>query len=108
MEEHEATLDPNNIRDFIDGYLLEIEKRKADLNTTFKKDILIDVARGFFGAGSETVRVTVDWMLLVCAAFPEVKKRIQAEIDEVVGQERFPTWQDRLNMPFTEAHQLNS
>ncbi|KAF8792479.1 Cytochrome P450 18a1 like protein [Argiope bruennichi] len=103
MEEHEATLDPNNIRDFIDGYLLEIEKKKTDPNTTFKKDILIDVARGFFGAGSETVRVTVDWLLLVCAAFPLVQKRIQAEIDEVVGQERFPTWQDRLNMPFTEA-----
>ncbi|CAL1262446.1 unnamed protein product [Larinioides sclopetarius] len=103
LEEHKATLDPNNIRDYIDGYLLEIEKRKTDPNTTFKEDILIDVARGFFGAGSETVRVTVDWMLLVCAAFPKVKKRIQVEIDEVVGEERFPTWQDRLSMPFTEA-----
>ncbi|GBN25684.1 hypothetical protein AVEN_62551-1, partial [Araneus ventricosus] len=25
--EHERTLDPNNIRDYIDGYLLEIKKR---------------------------------------------------------------------------------
>lgn len=28
--EHEKTLDPDNIRDFIDGYLLEIKKRKND------------------------------------------------------------------------------
>lgn len=30
IEEHDRTLDPGNIRDFIDGYLLEIRKRKND------------------------------------------------------------------------------
>ena len=30
IEEHEKTFDPNNIRDFIDGYLLQIQKRKDD------------------------------------------------------------------------------
>lgn len=35
MREHEKTLDPNNIRDYMDGYLLEIEKRINDPNTTF-------------------------------------------------------------------------
>ncbi|GFT94069.1 cytochrome P450 2G1 [Nephila pilipes] len=103
IKKHEATLDPNNVRDFMDGYLLEIQKRANDPSSTFKKEILADVSRGFFGAGSETVRVTVDWMLLISAAFPEVQKKILAEIDEVVGRERFPTWQDRQSMPFTEA-----
>ncbi|PRD33974.1 UNVERIFIED_CONTAM: Cytochrome P450 1A1 [Trichonephila clavipes] len=69
----------------------------------FTEEVLLDLARAFFGAGSDTVRVTVDWMLLVSAAFPQVQKRIQAEIDEVIGSDRFPTWQDRLSMPFTEA-----
>ncbi|GFT31887.1 cytochrome P450 2J6 [Nephila pilipes] len=103
INKHEATLDPNNVRDYVDGYLLEIQKRANDPSSTFKKEILADVSRGFFGAGSETVRVTVDWMLLISAAFPEVQKKILAEIDEVVGRERFPTWQDRQSMPFTEA-----
>ncbi|GFY75839.1 cytochrome P450 18a1 [Trichonephila inaurata madagascariensis] len=103
LKEHEETLDPNNIRDFMDGYLLEIQKKCNDPNTTFKKEVLLDLARAFFGAGSDTVRVTVDWMLLVSAAYPQVQKRIQAEIDEVIGPDRFPTWQDRLSMPFTEA-----
>ncbi|PRD33979.1 UNVERIFIED_CONTAM: Cytochrome P450 1A1 [Trichonephila clavipes] len=42
-------------------------------------------------------------MLCICAAYTQVQKRIQAEIDEVVGRERFPTWQDRPRMPYTEA-----
>ncbi|GFY75842.1 cytochrome P450 1A2 [Trichonephila inaurata madagascariensis] len=103
MKKHEETLDPNNVRDFIDGYLLEIQKRSNDPNTTFRREVLADLARAFFAAGSDTVRVTVDWMLLVSAAYPQVQKRIQAEIDEVIGPDRFPTWQDRLSMPFTEA-----
>ncbi|GBO01449.1 Cytochrome P450 2J2 [Araneus ventricosus] len=103
IQEHEKTLDPNNIRDFVDGYLLEIQKKSGDPNTTFRKEVLADLSRAFFGAGSETVRVTVDWMLLVCAAFPEVQKKIHSEIDEVIGQERFPTRNDHLSMPFTEA-----
>ncbi|GFR19910.1 cytochrome P450 18a1 [Trichonephila clavata] len=103
IKQHEATLDPNNIRDFLDGYLLEVQKKIYDPNTTFKKEVLEDLSRGFFAAGSETVRVTVDWMLCICAAYTQVQRRIQAEIDEVVGRERFPTWQDRLRMPYTEA-----
>ncbi|GIY18589.1 cytochrome P450 2A9 [Caerostris darwini] len=103
IEKHESTLDPNNIRDFMDGYIMEINKKINDPNTTFKKEVLTDLSRLFFGAGSETVRVTVDWMLLTCASRPEVQKRIHAEIDEAIGHDRFPTWQDRLSMPYTEA-----
>ncbi|GFS87499.1 cytochrome P450 18a1 [Nephila pilipes] len=103
IKKHEATLDPNNIQDFMDGYLLEIQKKSNDPNSTFKREVLADLSRGFFGAGSETVRVTVDWMLLTAATYTQVQKRIQAEIDEIVGRDRFPTWQDRLRMPYTEA-----
>ncbi|GFV86890.1 cytochrome P450 18a1 [Trichonephila clavipes] len=103
IKQHEAALDPNNIRDFLDGYLLEVEKKSNDPNTTFKKGVLEDLSRGFFAAGSETVRVTVDWMLCICASYPKVQRRVQAEIDDVVGRDRFPTWQDRLRMLYTEA-----
>ncbi|GIY18584.1 cytochrome P450 18a1 [Caerostris darwini] len=103
LEAHESTLDANNIRDFMDGYLLEIKKNSGDPKSTFKKDVLTDLSRAFFTAGSETVRVTLDWMMLISAAHPQVQKRIQAEIDEVIGHERFPTWQDHLSMPYTDA-----
>ncbi|XP_015920068.1 cytochrome P450 18a1 [Parasteatoda tepidariorum] len=103
MREHEATFDPDNIRDFIDAYLLEIQKRAKDVTSTFHRDTLEDLARGFFGAGSETVRLSVEWMLLIYSAYPEVQQKVHAEIDDALGSERFPTWQDRFDMPYTEA-----
>uniref|UniRef100_A0A2L2Y1J5 Cytochrome P450 18a1 n=1 Tax=Parasteatoda tepidariorum TaxID=114398 RepID=A0A2L2Y1J5_PARTP len=102
MEEHEKTLDPNNIRDFMDRYIIEIQKREGQ-NTGFHREVLLDLARGFFGAGSTTIRVSVDWMCLVMAGFPEVQKKIQMEIDDVIGRDRFPTYKDHLQMPYTEA-----
>ena len=32
-----------------------------------------------------------------------LQKRIHKEIDEVIGNERNPSWADRLQMPFTQA-----
>ncbi|XP_035217941.1 cytochrome P450 2B9-like [Stegodyphus dumicola] len=103
IEEHEKTLDPSNLRDFMDGYLLEIKKRADDPDTYHSEAVLADLSRAFFGAGSETVRVSVEWILLLCVAFPEVQIKIQQEIDDVIGRERFPTRADNLEMPFTEA-----
>ncbi|KAL1374105.1 hypothetical protein pipiens_018273, partial [Culex pipiens pipiens] len=34
---------------------------------------------------------------------PELQKKVQAEIDMVVGRERLPTLEDRINMPYCEA-----
>ncbi|KFM70322.1 Cytochrome P450 18a1, partial [Stegodyphus mimosarum] len=103
IEEHEKTLDPTNIRDYIDGYLLEIKKKADDPDTSFTKEVLVDMARGFFIAGGDTVRVSVEWLVLLCAAFPEMQIKIQKEIDDVIGEERFPTRVDYLQMPYTEA-----
>ncbi|XP_054719611.1 cytochrome P450 2U1-like [Uloborus diversus] len=103
IKEHLKSLDSNNIRDFIDGYLLQMEKKSKDPSSTFHRDVLIDVGRGFFAAGSETAWISVNWFLLICAAFPEVQKKIHEEIMETLGHERFPTRADYMNMPYTEA-----
>ena len=34
---------------------------------------------------------------------PDIQKRAQKEIDEIVGTDRFPTPTDRDNLPFCEA-----
>jgi cytochrome P450 len=35
--------------------------------------------------------------------FPDVQKRVQAELDEVVGRKRLPTFDDRASLPYLEA-----
>ncbi|EEC10606.1 conserved hypothetical protein [Ixodes scapularis] len=60
----------------------------------------------FFGSSSN-VPVLMHWLLLVCAQNPErVQARIQKEVDDVVGRDRQPTWEDRKAMPFTMASVL--
>ncbi|XP_054724534.1 cytochrome P450 18a1-like [Uloborus diversus] len=103
LVEHEKSLDVNNIRDFMDCYLLEIQKKANDPTTAFQRDVLIDLCGAFFGGGSETVRISVDWLLLICAHFPEVQRKIFSEIQEVLGHDRFPSRADHVNMPYTEA-----
>jgi cytochrome P450 len=35
--------------------------------------------------------------------YPDVQKRAQAELDDVVGQDRFPTFEDRDKLPYIAA-----
>jgi len=35
--------------------------------------------------------------------FPDVQKRVQAELDSVVGRKRLPTFEDRASLPYLEA-----
>jgi cytochrome P450 len=35
--------------------------------------------------------------------FPDVQKRIQAELDAVVGRKRLPNFEDRASLPYLEA-----
>ena len=65
--------------------------------------MLQDLVGTFFGAGSETVRLTVEWLVLTAAVHQDAQHRIQREIDEVVGKNQPVAWLDHKNMPFTQA-----
>ncbi|KAG0420472.1 hypothetical protein HPB47_003477 [Ixodes persulcatus] len=57
-----------------------------------------------FGAGTNPVKASIEWSLLKCAHHPEgVQRKLQQEIDNVVGRERAPEWEDRRRMPYTMA-----
>jgi len=40
---------------------------------------------------------------LAAMIYPEVQRKAQAEIDRVVGNDRFPRLVDAPNLPYTEA-----
>lgn len=48
----------------------------------------------------ETTSTTLMWWLLAMVAYPEVQARAQAELDEVVGRERPPTFADVPSLPY--------
>ncbi|XP_022256968.1 cytochrome P450 2D6-like [Limulus polyphemus] len=57
----------------------------------------------WFLGGSGTVRTTIEWCLKTMAAYPDVQKRVQNEIDSFIGRERLPSWDDHVHLPYTHA-----
>ncbi|KAM3914722.1 cytochrome P450 2D17-like [Leptodactylus fuscus] len=103
ISEHKKTWNPNDIRDFIDSYLLEMTKVKEDGSCTLTEANLIYTTNDLFGAGTETTTTTLRWGLLYMILYPDIQSKVQEEIDQVIGRERKPTMGDVLNMPYTNA-----
>nr|UPI11580.1 cytochrome P450 18A101 [Mythimna separata] len=109
IDEHRETLNVDNVRDLIDVYLIEIEKAKTEgrAGELFEgrdhelqlKQILGDL----FSAGMETIKSSLLWMIVFMLRNPEAKKRVQEELDAIIGRERLPTVEDMPHLPYTEA-----
>ena len=37
------------------------------------------------------------------ALYPNIQRRAQQEIDQVIGNDRLPTWDDQPNLPYVSA-----
>lgn len=56
-----------------------------------------------YEAGADTTTMTLQVFTLACVCHPEKAKILQSEIDEVVGRDRLPTFDDVDKMPYLEA-----
>ncbi|EEC03399.1 cytochrome P450, putative [Ixodes scapularis] len=102
-DQRSKTLSPDENRDFIDAYLKKINESNGT-NESFNLRTLMGNALNLFGAGTNTVRASIEWNLLYCARDPEgVQRKLQQEVDNIVGRERAPEWEDRHRMPYTMA-----
>ena len=54
-------------------------------------------------AGADTTSVYFQFFILMMTAFPEVRKRAQQEIDDVIGPNRLPMLEDFENLPYVNA-----
>ncbi|KAL1795474.1 hypothetical protein ACET3X_005698 [Alternaria dauci] len=54
-------------------------------------------------AGQETTATTLRFFFKAALLYPEFIKHAQAELDQVVGQDRLPDWNDRPNLPYIKA-----
>ncbi|KAM6186612.1 cytochrome P450 2C21-like [Rhynchocyon petersi] len=103
VKEHQASLDHNNPRDFIDYFLIKMEQEKHNEQSEFTMDNLVITIWDMFGAGTDTISTTMRYGLLLLLKYPEVSAKVQEEIERVVGRNRSPCMKDRSNLPYTDA-----
>jgi 26-hydroxylase len=112
VDEHKKSFDPNNIRDIIDGYILEIQNAKEEgrseklFNGKNGDRQMQQIIGDMFSAGTETVKTTLQWATVFALREPHMQARVQEELDRVVGRGRMPSLDDLPNLPYTEAFML--
>lgn len=61
-----------------------------------------DEVMTFLGAGHETTANALTWLWYTLSQYPEARRRMEAEVDEVL-QGRVPTYEDVDRLPWTNA-----
>ncbi|ODM92124.1 Cytochrome P450 2J6 [Orchesella cincta] len=106
IKDHQSTFIPGQVRDFLDAYIQEIQNT-TDPSSSFYKEVgersMLSTLLDLFFAGGETTANTIHWTCLYLASFPKVQKRLQDEVDSVIGNSRLPALTDEISMPYTCA-----
>ncbi|KAG1771257.1 cytochrome P450, partial [Suillus occidentalis] len=68
-----------------------------------QEEIIMRCSQVIYAGGFDTTASSMKSFILAMVLFPEVQMLAQAEIDAVVGQDRFPTFGDRDKLPYIEA-----
>jgi cytochrome P450 len=81
---------------------LLLAARDEEGGGTMARQQVRDEVMTFLGAGHETTANAMTWMWLLLSQHPEARRRMQAEVDEVLDGRR-PTFADVDRLPWTMA-----
>ena len=106
VQKHRDTFDPDNIRDFIDMYLLRVQQEQREESTFHPKrgyEEIACIVTDLFLAGMDTTAITLQFAIIFMVNNQEVQLKARQEIFEVLGSEREPALGDKSKMPYCEA-----
>ncbi|XP_030173551.1 cytochrome P450 1A2 [Lynx canadensis] len=103
IQEHYQDFDENNIQDIAGALLKHCKKGSRANGGCIPHEKIVSLINDIFGAGFDTVTAAISWSLMYLVRNPETQRKIQEELDTVVGRARWPRLSDRLQLPYLEA-----
>ncbi|XP_078074011.1 cytochrome P450 2K1-like [Mustelus asterias] len=103
LKEAKETLNENHIQTLRDAIIMRYQQQSGGQDSEIEKRAVLALITELFSAGTETTSVTICWGLLLMMKYPEIQKKVQEEIDQVIGAGRSPRFEDRKLMPYTNA-----
>ncbi|XP_060696539.1 cytochrome P450 2K6-like [Hemiscyllium ocellatum] len=103
FKENRQKLDGNDLRSFIDVFMVRQQKELNNPNSYFHEDNLMCTTMNLFAAGMESTSTTLRWGMLLMMKYPEIQRKVHEEIIRVIGSERHPRVEDRKDLPYTDA-----
>ncbi|KAI1186117.1 cytochrome protein [Nemania serpens] len=85
------------------SFVTEFHKDREDDILPEEETALTWAAFSMYGGGADTTTVTVTVFYLAMTLFPEVRRKAQEELDQVIGTDRLPNISDRDRLPYVNA-----
>lgn len=111
VNRHKDCFNPDILCDLTDHMLVMLERNEdcGLLDHEQLDALLVELS----GSGHRALSVTLRWLLLYVASFPEVQEKAYKELMSVVGKDHLPRLIDQSGLPYTcavimETHRLAS
>ncbi|XP_006866546.1 PREDICTED: cytochrome P450 1A1-like [Chrysochloris asiatica] len=110
VKEHYKTFEKGHIRDITDSLIEHCQDKSLDENANIQLSDkkIVSVVMDLFGAGFDTVTTALSWSLMYLVTNPRVQRKIQEELDTVIGRARQPRLSDRLQLLYLDAFILET
>ncbi|KAF8524543.1 cytochrome P450 [Hysterangium stoloniferum] len=102
-EECKRTMAAGNATVSYTASALERLARRTDEGVAEEEEVIRGTAATGYAAGTDTTTVALQWFIIAMIKYPEVQKKAQAELDNVLGIDRLPTFDDWPSLPYINA-----
>lgn len=100
IDEHKTCFDSNNITDFIDACLREME---TGYGTIITETEIRKIVRDLFIAGTQTTATCIKWFILYMIHYPDIQEKMWREIESVTSSNRLLSLNDRPKLQYCQA-----
>ncbi|XP_019606592.2 cytochrome P450 1A2 [Rhinolophus sinicus] len=106
VQEHYQGFVKDSVQDITGALFQHCEKDSSGGLVPHEK--IVNLINDIFGAGFDTVTTAISWSLMYLVTNPEMQRKIQEELDTVIGRARQPRLSDRPQLPYLEAFILET